>query len=170
MSEQRGVPSAAKWRLLILGLAIAATGCRGPGSGTPSVKPLPDSAFRLEWKGTDLPATVARGSKVKITVTVRNASDQTWRDSRTAAAAEPSSAIFLSYRWLRPGGTEVSGYATRFDLPRSVPPDQIVAVPVEIVAPGQPGEYQIQFDFVQEFVAWFELKGAAKLVVPVTVT
>jgi hypothetical protein len=139
MSEQRSVPSAAKWRLLLLGLAIAATGCRGPGSGTPPVKPLPDSAFRLEWKGTDLPPTVARGSKVKITVKVRNASDQTWRDSRTAAATEPGSAIFLSYRWLRPDGTEVSGYTT-------------------------------QFDFFQELVAWFELKGAAKLVVPVTVT
>jgi hypothetical protein len=164
------VPSAAKWRLLFLGLAIAATGCRGPGSGPPPVKPLPDSAFRLEWKGTDMPTRMSHGDKVKVTVTIRNASDQTWRDSKTAAATEPSSAIFLSYRWLRLDGKDVSGYTTRFDLPRSVPHDQIVAVPVEIVAPGQPGEYQIQFDLVQEFVAWFELKGSPKLIVPVTVT
>lgn len=170
MSEKTNVPSAPKWRLLLLGLAIAATGCRGAGSGPPSVKPLPDSAFRLEWKGTDLPATVARGSKVKITVTIRNASDQTWRDSKTAAATEPSSAIFLSYRWLRLDGKDVSGYTTRFDLTRSVPPDQSVSVPVEVVAPAEPGAYQIQFDLVQEFVAWFELKGSPKLIVPVTVT
>lgn len=170
MRMRNQVVTMLRWQSALLSLAILSTGCGGSKSTSPPVKPLPDSAFRAEWQGADLPATIARGSKVKVTVNIRNASDQTWRDSKTAAATEPGSAIRLSYRWLGSNGAEVSGYTTRFDLPRSVPPNESVSVPIEVVCPAEPGSYQVQFDLLQENVSWFDPKGAKKLLVPVTVT
>jgi hypothetical protein len=41
---------------------------------------------------------------------------------------------------------------------------------VEVVAPPEPGEYRLQLDLLQELVAWFEDKGAPRLLVPIRVT
>jgi hypothetical protein len=41
---------------------------------------------------------------------------------------------------------------------------------VEVVAPSEPGSYFLQLDLCQELFAWFETRGAARLVVPVTVS
>jgi hypothetical protein len=38
-----------------------------------------------------------------------------------------------------------------------------------VVAPAAPGDYALQFDLVQENVAWFEDRGAHRFLVPVRV-
>ena len=159
-----------KVSIALLSILVVSEGCGRSSDKGPSVKALPDSAFRVEWKGTDLPPSLSANSTTKGVVTIHNISDQPWRDGRTAAATEPGSGITLSYRWLLPNGAELSGYKARFDLTRTLGADETMAVPVEVTAPSQPGTYELQFDLVQELVAWFEVKGAAKLVVPVTVT
>jgi hypothetical protein len=150
-------------------LAMAWIGCGKQAPPGPNVKALPDSAFRLRWEGNDVPATMAPGSKVKVTVRVSNQGDQVWRDPNTAAATEPGSAIAMSYRWTRENGAEVSGFETRWASPHPVAPGEVAVIPADVTAPKEPGEYFIQFDLLQEFVAWFQYKGAPKLVVHVSV-
>lgn len=150
-------------------LALASIGCGKQTAPTPKVKALPNSAFRLRWEGNDVPATMAPGSKVKITVRVSNQGDQVWRDPKTAAATEPDSAIVMSYQWIRENGAEISGYQTRWAFPHPVAPGEVAAIPAELTAPNEPGKYLLQFDLLQEFVAWFQHKGAPKLIVHVSV-
>lgn len=150
-------------------LALAFIGCGKQTAPTPRVKPLPDSAFRLRWEGNDIPATMVPGGKVKVTVRVSNQGDQVWRDPKTAAAAEPDSAITMSYRWMRENTAGVSGYETRWVFPHPVAPGEVAVIPAEVTAPKEPGEYLLQFDLLQEFVAWFQYKGAPTLIVHVSV-
>lgn len=150
-------------------LATASIGCGKQTAPTPKVKALPDSAFRLRWEGNDVPATMAPGSKVTVTVRVSNQGDQVWRDPKTAAATEPDSGIAMSYRWTRENGAEVSGYQTRWAFPHAVAPGEVAVIPADVTAPKEPGDYLLQFDLLQEFVAWFQYKGAPKLIVHVSV-
>lgn len=135
----------------------------------PKVKSLPETAFRLKWEGNDVPTAMAPGATVKVTVRVSNQGDQVWRDAKTAEAAEPGSAIGMSYRWTRENGAEVSGYTTRWGVPAPVAAGGVAAIPAQVKAPNEPGEYLLQFDLLQEFVAWFQDKGAPKLVIHVSV-
>ncbi len=134
------------------------------------LRALPSSAFRVEWGDLGALPSMAAGKTILVTVTVRNSSDQVWPDAK---AADPSGsgagAVRLSYRWMTASGRRVTEYKERVDLPKALSPGESAALSVPVVAPATPGDYQLQFDLVQELVTWFENKQAAKLVVPVKV-
>jgi hypothetical protein len=152
--------------VLALTSSLTMASARLEGAGPPpTAKPLPDSAFRVEWEKVELPAKFTHGQAATVRVTVKNVSDQTWPDARTA---DPSgsgvSAVRLSYRWwdinlMRPVGT----WGGRVDLKGPVGPGESVTFTMPVTAPAAPNPYWLQFDLVQEMVAWFEGKGAAKL-------
>jgi hypothetical protein len=137
----------------------------------PPGRPLPDSAFRVNWGKHNVPSTLAAGATVRVNITVRNDSDTTWPDPRTADASETGAyAVRLSYRWLHEtDDTPAQDDQSRLDLPAPLAPGESVTLTVPVTVPGRTGRYRLQFDLVQELVAWFEAKGAARLIVPVTV-
>jgi hypothetical protein len=179
---------------LCVGLAsLLAVACGGGGNesagdagkaetAAPAASPLPDSAFKVEWGPTDVPATLHRGQSITASVTLKNASDQKWPDmvswrppagpgSGASQTSTGPAAVRLSHRWWDSEMKDpVGDWVSRVELPHPLAPGESVTLPVVITAPSAPGSYRIQFDLVQELVAWFESKGAAKLVVPVAVT
>jgi hypothetical protein len=156
---------------------------RRTSSSPPTPVPLPDSAYKVEWRsvgwhkmGWPYMHWVATGvleglhprERVLALVTVRNAGDRAWPD---AAAADPARsglyAVRLAYRWRRAAGW--GNYEERADLREPLAAGQTAAVWIPVIAPAEPGDYQLEFDLVQERIAWFADKGADRLVLPARV-
>ena len=142
----------------------------------PPLTALPGSAFNVEWTRPAIPSSVPAGQGFIAQVAVKNTGDTIWPDSKMSdpnGSTGGAGAVRLSYRWLSAAqegriNTYV-GYDARIELPRPVAPGESVTVPVAVKAPSQPGDYRLQFDLVQELVAWFGGRGAARLIIPVTV-
>jgi len=49
----------------------------------------------------------------------------------------------------------------RARLPKAVKPGESFEVRLKVQAPGEPGEYLLEVDLVQEFVCWFAEKGSS---------
>lgn len=67
----------------------------------------------------------------------------------------------LGYHLLRADGRQLQYDGPRAPLPQAVQPGDEVEVQAIVQAPPQPGEYLLEWDMVQEGVAWFSWKGAA---------
>src|SRR5262245_31286710 len=74
-------------------LAVAALACGGEESDDgadasatppPSMVPLPETAFRVEWGVPGVPASVPAGSTFAVGVRVKNTGDQAWMDPRNS--------------------------------------------------------------------------------------
>jgi hypothetical protein len=113
---------------------------------------------------------MAAGDTAVARITITNLGRSPWPDLRSAspAKADGSFAVRLSSRWLY-GGRPVSDYALRADLPAPLDPFRTVTLRLPLRAPAAPGDYEVQFDLVEELVSWFGSRGAARLVVPVHV-
>ncbi len=162
----------ARGSLAILSLALLAlaTACEHDTEQGAEPAPLPDSAFKVEWGAATIPPSLKPGEKVVVSVTFKNASTQTWPDSKTAGGKPPGSgAVRLSYRWWPPSSPLATPYTVRADLTTPLKPGASATLPIAVIAPNAPGDYRLQFDLVDELVAWFEEKGASKLIEPVAV-
>jgi hypothetical protein len=131
---------------------------------------LPPSAFRVRWDSHTVPATMARGSSTDARIGFTNLGDAVWPD---VLAGDPAThgggyAVRLAYGWTAASGPAVKP-GRRADIPHPLGSGETVALLVPLDAPNEPGEYRVTFELVQELVAWFDTKGAATLVVPVTV-
>lgn len=136
------------------------------------LRPQPASFYRLEWQGVRGPTTGQPGETVQLLVSFRNAGSENWPDPETAdpVSGRPAGAVRLGWRWWWGEQEElISDYSGRVDLPVPVRPGDSITLPVEVSLPEQPGAYSLQIDLVQELVAWFEKRGADRLLVPVTV-
>jgi len=154
--------------------AIAVCGfvaCHSQNQQETPIGPLPPSAFHVVWERVDAPPVMAAGSNVSIVVRFRNAGDSVWPDPQIADPAKlsPAHAVRLAYRWLDANGNPVTEYRDRTELPFPIVPNQSIELPVMVTAPAQAGTYRLQFDLVQELVAWFEDRGSARLIVPLRV-
>lgn len=148
----------------------------------PTPAPMPDSAFKIEWRRVvwrkmSWPsmrweagglADLQPRERVLGLVSFRNAGDRTWPD---AAAADPARsgpyAVRLAYRWR--GAAGAGPYQARADLREPLAPGQVATVWIPVIAPDEPGDYQLQLDLVQERIAWFADKGAERLLLPARV-
>lgn len=170
-TNRRTPRSGARLGATLLGalLAIGLGACNK--TGTPSGSPMADSAFQVGWLSADVPAQMKPGEVVNVKVKVRNISDQVWPDPKTA---EPSAtgayAVRLAWRWRTSDEmTTGEGTTNRTDLTEPLGPGREATLAIDVTAPKQPGEYKLQFDLVQEMVAFFEDRGAKVEVVPVNV-
>jgi hypothetical protein len=168
--------------VLALSILNACAGPPPPGASPPPaasptptpapVRPLSDKGFVVRWGVPGVPQAVAAGERFAAAVIVENAGDDVWLDPRSAhASGSGAGAVRLSYRWLGSSTAEtpMAEYATRADLAKPLHPRASTVMALEVVAPATPGTYRLQLDLCQELVSWFELKGADKLIVPVSV-
>jgi len=127
----------------------------------------------VRWGVPGVPRTVAAGERFAAAVIVENASDEVWLDPRSAhRSGSGAGAVRLAYRWW--GASDADASMTdhapaRGELSAPLPPHGSAVMAVEVTAPATPGAYRLQLDLCQELVAWFESKGAARLIVPVSV-
>lgn len=144
----------------------------------PTPAPLPDSAFKVEWRqvrwrrmnwpsprwaSAGVLEDLHPGDRVLALVALRNASDCAWPDPAAVDPARSGAyAVRLAYRWHRASWS--GPYQARSDLREPLAPGQAATVWIPVIAPAEPGDYQLQFDLVEEGVAWFAAKGAAPLV------
>lgn len=129
----------------------------------PATTGLPDSGFQVAWVAVKHPDLLVAGGTVPFEVSFTNTSDQVWPDVPTSADSKTGAgSVRLSYRIRKAGTGEVfRDYLNRADLKNPLNPGGTATLPLDVELPKEPGRYEIQFDLVQEFVAWFEAKGAA---------
>jgi len=159
-------------------VAAMAAGCAedeestAPGwaPATVAVTAMPASGFSVEWGMPGVPSPVKPGASFAVGVAVKNTGDQIWLDPRTADPESAAGAVRLTSRWWGADAKKpYSDYAARGELPSPVHPGQTAVMAVPVVAPAEPGNYQLQLELVQENFGWFEQMGAQVLRVPVTV-
>jgi hypothetical protein len=146
----------------------------GAASATPSipaVQPLPDEAYRVEWVANTVPPIMKPGASATVTVTIKNVSAVSWPGPNSSGSGPSGAgAVRLGQRWWSPTAPIPIGEApTRADLEHGLGPGESATLQVVVTAPTSPGEYQLEFDLIQELVAWFGRKGAATALVPVRV-
>lgn len=117
---------------------------------------LPDSAFVAQITPLEPFTSAQAGSQVTIRVKAKNISDVTWP---ALGGFDGKDQINLSYHWLREDGGVLVIEERRASLPRDLKPmaEAVLSLPVAI--PGEPGNYLLELDMVQEGVAWFKDKG-----------
>jgi SAM-dependent methyltransferase len=94
------------------------------------------------------------GEALRYQITVTNLSGVSWRD---AAGRE----LNVGNHWLDAAGTMVQQDDQRVKLPTPLDPGASARVEMEVLAPAGAGVYRLQFDVVQEGVAWFASCGSA---------
>lgn len=152
------------------GVASVPTGGLKPPPVPKGLEPLPESAFRVEWGKPKLPAPLRAGQVSPVTISVKNPSDSKWPSK---GSLDPgwagAGAVRLSYRWMKPPSKPITPFFDRIDLPNPLAPGESVELTASIKGPAKPGDYELQFDLVQESVAWFGDKKATRLTIPVKV-
>ncbi len=112
------------------------------------------------------------GARATFAVKLRNRGSATWPDAQAAMPSHPTGmyAVRLAWRCLDPrDGRVIQDRRARSDLPWPVRPGKDVILPVQVDLPAIAGKYEIEFELVQEDVAWFASKGADRLILPIVV-
>ena len=105
---------------------------------------------------------VKTGEVFRIPVLLKNTSRQKW-------IVQGNNKIRLAYHWLKKTGEMVIHDGIRSSIPRNVNPGEKVEVSAKVKAPTAAGEYILEFDMVQEQVAWFGSRGTKTLRLDVVV-
>ena len=98
--------------------------------------------------------TARPGEVLVIPVTVTNASVKTW-------GGDASHPFSLGYHLYGSDHELVTYDGARTPLGADLPPDGTVQLQAKVVVPDKPDTYDIQWDVVQNGLAWFSWKGAA---------
>lgn len=106
-----------------------------------------DYACELATMERDHRAVAGWGHALHVLVT--NRGDVTW-----PVAGDAGPEIRLVHRWLR-AGEPIDAEEPRHGFPVPVPPGGRRIVPLELMAPAAPGEYELEIRLVHEHVRWF---------------
>jgi hypothetical protein len=115
-----------------------------------------NEASWLSASFSDPPATltVPVGAVSTVPMTLRNTGLRDWPDMG-------QNAVHLSYHWVAEDGNEVLAWnGARTQLGEPVAAGDVVTLPAIIDANVPPGRYRLQWDMVQENIAWFSTLGA----------
>jgi peptidoglycan hydrolase-like amidase len=110
------------------------------------------SGLLAGYGATTTPQQATIGATLQLTVQVDNYGARTWTQG----------AFALSYHIYDSGGSPVVWDGARGRLPSNVPPFSSVTVPVSVALPGGTGDYRLEWDMVQEGVAWFSQLGVQR--------
>jgi frataxin-like iron-binding protein CyaY len=147
--------------LILFSFLFCSSGCKKSETEKASVttidKALPDGAFKAKILIKDRIDQLKVGTVSKIIVSVRNDSSHIW-----PAKGQPGGpyTISLAYHWLDKDGKVVVWDGLRTSLPYDLKPGNEVTLNASVKAPEKPGDYILEFDMVQEKVAWFKWKGS----------
>ena len=114
----------------------------------------------------DAPAAVAPASVFRVTISLENLGNAVW----TSVSQFP---VYASYHLIRrtDGGEVLESFDNaRTRLPCEIEPGHRTTMAVEITAPNEPGEYDLEIDLVHEYVSWFAEKALGRHLVRVRVT
>jgi 2-polyprenyl-3-methyl-5-hydroxy-6-metoxy-1,4-benzoquinol methylase len=114
---------------------------------------LPDGAFKaqIEVRLNDH-LTTPQGA-IRFTLEVRNFSPYRW-------PAHGRNPVRLAYHWLSQDGNMLVFDGERTLLSHDLDPTETVSLDCAVSVPGSAGFYTLEFDMVQEFVAWFKDRGS----------
>ena len=121
---------------------------------------LPPEAWRasLTLIGTIPP--LAPGQIAPVRLKVRNDSPVPW----------PASAqVRVGDHWRARDGRLVVFDDARASIATALDPDGECEVQLNVVAPAQPGDFELEFDLLQELISWFSDRGSSTLKVPIMV-
>jgi SAM-dependent methyltransferase len=121
--------------------------------------PLPTEAMRAGIELLDVPNPVGPGQTAPVRTRLTNVSDRTWPAGQL---------IRLGNHW-RAGGAPVTWNDGRTDLPHDLAPGSSVELELPVIAPEEPGDYELELDVVQEAVTWWAEAGSVPVRTPVTV-
>jgi len=121
---------------------------------------LPFEAFKVQMS---VPASSVavdiNSNKFLLPVTIKNSSNIMW----------PASAIKMAYRLVAPDGKPITEFDFKNTLPYDVSPGEILPYGPMIETPETPGDYVVEFDLVQENVAWFHEMGPSTVFIKIVV-
>lgn len=127
---------------------------------------MPQTGFKAEITVAKPPAKLKVNESVVLDVTVKNLGDAAWPHLGGPGAAN---GVLLSYHWLPADGSRLLTDGIRTNLPSDLSPGTQVALRSTVKAPDKPGTYILEFDMVQEAVAWFKDHGSKAVRFDVTV-
>ncbi len=105
---------------------------------------------------------VKKEETFRIPVLLKNTSQQKW-------IVKGNNKIHLAYHWLKKTGEVVIHDGIRSPIPHNLNPGDKVEISAKVNAPNAVGEYILEFDMVQEQVAWFGSMGTETLRLAVVV-
>jgi len=144
-------------------LSIGPAGCgkRAGEAARPSEPqtppPLPSTGFKADIAVAKPPTAMKPNEMVLLDVTVKNLGEAPWPHKGGPGAAH---GVLLSYHWLQKGNPDPLVDGIRTNLPADLAPGAQVALIATVKAPDKPGTYILEFDMVQEAVAWFKDRGS----------
>jgi len=127
---------------------------------------LPEGGYRATIAITSSGITVTRGQVFTLTALAKNAGSTRWASLNDQFGKYK---INLSYRWLSPDHAPLGGFDARSPLPYDVQPGETASFSLNVNAPAHPGAYYLEFDMVQEQVAWFHDKGSSTSLIKIVV-
>jgi hypothetical protein len=123
-----------------------------------------DSWFRADIQPVSANLSASSGQILTQSVVVTNTSVRTW----PAAGAQ---AVHLSYHWIQPQSRRVLILdGARTLLPHDLAPGEATTIDALFQVPALTGTLQLQWDLVQEDVAWFSTRGGPAANVDVKIT
>jgi len=120
--------------------------------------PWPEQSYRVEWTEAHVPAEAAAGVRIAVPISLRNDGNRVW----------PVSQVFVSYHWFRDDRLIVWD-GERTVLPRDLRAGSRAELSARVTTPPEPGSYVLKLTLVHELVTWFEHRGAAMFIRPVSV-
>jgi Ig-like domain from next to BRCA1 gene len=127
--------------------------------------PLPDMAFKARLSVANMPEVMRSGQKYSIRVMLRNDSKVVWPGRQPTWQFQ----LTVGNRWLTEASAKVNDVDGRAALFQDLAPSETVEIPLTITAPNAAGSYILQFDAIQEGVAWFGDRGSEVLSLKVKV-
>lgn len=163
----RGLPEHSWVLACVIVVTALLAGC---GESTPPAvlepKPLSSIGMDVVYEPVKVPDRVKAGSKMTAVIRIKNAGMEPWP---ARATSDGRNTIALAYHWFDVEGGVVVADGVRTRLKGDLHPGKTMTLDALVVAPEKPGRYRLQFDMVQELVAWFSGKKASVLTVPVLV-
>ncbi len=157
------------WRRVAyaLALTVVVAGCREPGPvSVLEPRPLPPAAMVVAFEQVRPPDRVQVGATFTVTVRLKNLGSEPWPARETP---DGRNTVGLAYHWFDMEGKVVVWDGIRTRLRGDLAPGKSMTLQATVRAPDRPGRYRLQFDMVQELVAWFGTGKASAAAVPVTV-
>jgi hypothetical protein len=109
--------------------------------------------YRVAWLSVAAPPEGTAGETITIPLRVRNDGSLTW-------PPDGDHPVHLTYKWLDANRNVVVADGLRTPLGRQVAPLEEISLNATVQFPPNGGQYILQMDMVQEFVAWFQGKGS----------
>lgn len=124
--------------------------------------PLPPAltSFAAEITVPAPPASAKAKSQISVPAKVRNAGTQAWP---AKGGPDGANGVYLAYHWLRPDGSTALFDGKRTVFAADVQPSSEVEVGAAVATPDEPGNYILEFDVLQERIAWFKDRGSKTL-------